>query len=54
MSCHIGAFDRYWEGVENECVVEKLLFHPDGGIIAAIAPTGSTLLPQNCVFPIKF
>lgn len=54
MSCHIGAFDRYWEGVENECVVEKLLFHPYGGIIAAIAPTGSTLLPQNCVFPIKF
>ena len=54
MSCHIGAFDRYWEGVENECVVEKMLFHPNGGIIGTIAPTGGTLLPLNCVFPMRF
>ncbi|MBI5060067.1 T9SS type A sorting domain-containing protein [candidate division KSB1 bacterium] len=51
-SCDLGAYDEWWfpneaEGCtgtphEYECIIEQLLFLPNGGCIAALAATGAT------------
>jgi hypothetical protein len=54
MSCDIGGFDQYANGAQRECVLEKLVLMPGGGLIGAVSATGWTLQTIDGVYSIYF
>jgi hypothetical protein len=54
MSCDLGGFDQYANGVQKECVLEKLVLMPEGGLIGAVSATGATIQTIDGVYCIYF
>ena len=54
MSCDLGGFDQYENEIQKNCVIEKMLLNPDGGIVASVTATGPTLQRTNGKYAIDF
>lgn len=50
MSCDLGGFDQYINGVQRQCVLEKLLLMPGGGLIGVVSATGWTIQTIDGVY----